>query len=56
MVNFDKVDEMIEIIEDGELQDGKNFNQFAVEFYLESKSLPLSKYLRMQKKTKKCQK
>ncbi|WP_372715265.1 hypothetical protein [Ilyobacter sp.] len=53
MVNFEKVDEMINIIEDGDLKDGKNFNQFAIEFYLESKSLPLSKYLRMQKKTKK---
>ncbi len=53
MVDFEKVNEMIDIIENGDLENGKTFNKFAIDFYLESKSLPLSKYLRMQKKTKK---
>lgn len=53
MVNFERVDEMITIIENGEIESGKNFNKFAIDFYMESKSLPISKYLRMQNKTKK---
>jgi len=53
MVDFEKINEMIEIIASGELPSSKTFNQFAIDFYLETKMVPLSKYLRMKGKTNK---
>ncbi|GLI54865.1 hypothetical protein PM10SUCC1_03800 [Propionigenium maris DSM 9537] len=52
MVDFDAVDKMIDIVESGEIPSGSTFNDFAIKFYLESKALPLSKYLRNKGKTK----
>ena len=52
MVDFTAVDRMIDIIEDGSIPAGTTFNDFAIKFYLESKALPLSKYLRNKGKTK----
>lgn len=52
MVDFDAVDKMIDIVERGDIPSGSTFNDFAIKFYLESKALPLSKYLRNKGKTK----
>lgn len=52
MVDFDIVDELIEVVESGKIPSGSTFNEFAIKFYLESKALPLSKYLRNKGKTK----
>ncbi len=48
MVDFEKVDFMIEIIEKGLVPEGKSFNEFAIEFYLETRTITLSKYLRLR--------
>lgn len=53
MVNFEKIDEMINIIASGEIPKSQTFNEFAVNFYLETKIVPLSKYLKMEGKTNK---
>ncbi|WP_028855684.1 hypothetical protein [Psychrilyobacter atlanticus] len=53
MVNFEKIDEMIKIIASGEISESQSFNEFAVNFYLETKIVPLSKYLKMEGKTNK---
>jgi hypothetical protein len=53
VVNFEKIDEMIEIIANGNIPEGETFNEFAINFYLETKMVPLSKYLRMNGKTNK---
>ena len=53
MVDFKKVDEYIDYIEEGRIPDGMTFNEFAVEFYNESKVIPLSKYLRNKGRTSK---
>ena len=53
MVNFEKINEMIEIISRGEIPESKTFNEFAMDFYLETKMVPLSKYLKMEGKTSK---
>ncbi len=52
MVDFDAVDKMIDIVERGDIPSGSTFNDFAIKFYLESKALPLSKYLRNKGMTK----
>ena len=52
MVDFEVVDKMIDIVEEGLIPEGSTFNDFAIKFYLESKALPLSKYLRNKGKTK----
>ncbi len=52
MVDFDSVDKMIDIVERGDIPSGSTFNDFAIKFYLESKALPLSKYLRNKGMTK----
>lgn len=52
MVDFDAVDRMIDIVERGDIPSESTFNDFAIKFYLESKALPLSKYLRNKGKTK----
>ncbi|WP_297596236.1 hypothetical protein [uncultured Cetobacterium sp.] len=53
MVDFKKIDTMIEYIEEGIIPEGKTFNQFAMEFYLETKTLTLSKYIRLKGKSSK---
>jgi len=52
MVDFDAVDKLIDIVESGDIPSELTFNEFAIKFYLESKALPLSKYLRNKGKTK----
>lgn len=53
MVDFKKVDEYIGYIEEGTVPKGMTFNEFAMEFYHESKIIPISKYLRSRGKTSK---
>jgi len=53
LVNFDKIERMITLISNSEIEEGQTFNEFAIDFYLETRKLPLSKYLRMQNNTKK---
>lgn len=53
MVDFKKVDEYIDYIEAGTIPEGMTFNEFAVEFYHESKVIPMSKYLRSRGRTSK---
>lgn len=48
MVNFDLVIEMIEKVCIGDISRGMNFNDFCVKFYLETKVLPLSKFLKIR--------
>lgn len=52
MVDFKKIDEMIEIIESNQIPEGKTFNEFVIEFFNEVKTIPLSKYLRTKGKDK----
>lgn len=53
MVNFERIDEMIKIIAIGDIPESQSFNEFAINFYLETKIVPLSKYLKMEGKTNK---
>jgi len=53
LVNFEKIDEMIKIIDKGDIPGSQSFNEFAINFYLETKIVPLSKYLKMEGKTNK---
>ncbi|MGL5377408.1 MAG: hypothetical protein ACRCZR_03570 [Cetobacterium sp.] len=53
MVDFKKIDDFIEFIENGTIPENKSFNEFAIEFYLETKTLTLSKYLRLKERTSK---
>lgn len=53
MVNFEKIDEMIETIASGNIPETQTFNEFAINFYLETKMVPLSKYLKMGGRTNK---
>lgn len=53
MVDFDKVDEYIEYIEQGTVPEGMTFNEFAKDFYKISKVIPMSKYLRSRGRTSK---
>ncbi|WP_022819474.1 hypothetical protein [Fusobacterium russii] len=46
MIDFNKINQMIKLIENNEVMEGYNFNDFAVEFYSAVKLIPLSKYLR----------
>ncbi|MBN2838062.1 MAG: hypothetical protein JXM74_04840 [Fusobacteriaceae bacterium] len=48
MVNFDLVIEMVNTICKGDVSNGMSFNEFCVKFYLETKILPLSKFLRLK--------
>lgn len=52
MINFTKIDEMIEIIENNQIPDDMTFNDYVCEFYNEVKTIPLSKYLRSKDKVK----
>ncbi|MGL5126585.1 MAG: hypothetical protein ACRC6U_11495 [Fusobacteriaceae bacterium] len=53
MVDFKLIDQYIEIIENNSVPEGKTFNQFAVEFFKLTQTVPLSKYLRKIDKTTK---
>jgi len=53
VINLERIDEMINIIASGEIPKSQTFNEFAVNFYLETKIVPLSKYLKMEGKTNK---
>lgn len=53
MVNFEKIEEMIDVVATGNIPESQTFNEFAVNFYLETKMVPLSKYLKLQGKTNK---
>lgn len=50
MVDFKKIDEMIEIIENNQVPEGQTFNEFVMDFFNEVKTIPLSKYLRTKGK------
>ncbi|MCJ8342309.1 MAG: hypothetical protein MJH09_05605 [Cetobacterium sp.] len=50
MIDFKKIDTMIDYIEEGTLPENKTFNEFAVDFYSATKSIPLSKYLRSKER------
>lgn len=45
-LDFNKINQMIKLIEDNEVMEGYSFNEFAMLFYNEVKLIPLSKYLR----------
>ena len=47
MINFEKINKMIDLIENNEIAEGVTFNDFAVDFFNEVKLLPLSKYLKI---------
>lgn len=53
MIDFNKLDEYIELIEEGNIPNEMTFNEFAMDFYKEAKIIPLSKYLRNKNKHKK---
>ena len=44
MINFDKINKMIDLIENNQIMEGLTFNEFAIEFYSEVKLVPLSRY------------
>lgn len=46
MIDFNKINKMIKLIEDNEVMEDYTFNDFAIAFYHEVKLIPLSKYLR----------
>ena len=48
MVNFELVIEMVELICKGDIPKGSKFNEFCSKFYVETKLLPLSKFLKMR--------
>lgn len=48
MVNFELVLEMAELIAQGNIPKSMNFNEFCIKFHLETKVIPLSKFLRMK--------
>lgn len=53
MIDFEKIDQMIDYVEKGSVPTGYTFNEFVREFYEATKSLPLSKYLRSKNLTSK---
>ena len=48
MVNFERIEKMIDFINNGKMPENIDNNDFFISFYLETKALPLSKYLRMK--------
>lgn len=52
MIDFKKIDEMIELIENNQVPENQEFNDFVIEFFNEVKTIPLSKYLRTKGKDK----
>ena len=53
MVDFKKIDNMIEIVEQGIIPEGYTNNQFFIEFFNTVQLIPLSKYLRTKGKDNK---
>lgn len=53
MVNFEKIDELINLIENNKIIEGMTFNEFFIYFFDEVKLVPLSKYLNSIGKTSK---
>jgi hypothetical protein len=53
MIDFNLINEYIEIIEKGSLPENFSFNKFCMEFYNLTKSIPISKYLKTIEKTSK---
>ncbi|MBS9775801.1 MAG: hypothetical protein KGV57_01790 [Fusobacterium sp.] len=53
MIDFNKINKMIDLIESNEILEDCSFNEFAIEFYTEVKLIPLSKYLRTNNRIKK---
>lgn len=51
MIDFKLIDSYIEIIEENLVPEGKTFNEFAIEFFKLTQTVPLSKYLRKIDKT-----
>ena len=52
MINFDKINKMIDLIENNQIMEGLSFNEFAIEFYSEVKLVPLSRYLKTNNRVK----
>ena len=52
MLNFEKINKMIDLIEDNQIMEGMTFNEFAMEFYSEVKLVPLSRYLKTNNRVK----
>ena len=52
-MKFKEINKIIEFIEKNEIGEYLNFNQMAKDFYLKTQGVQLSKYLRINKKTKK---
>lgn len=52
MPNFEKINTMIELIENNKIMENFTFNEFAINFYSEVKLVPLSKYLKINNKVK----
>lgn len=50
MIDFKKIDEMIDIVEQGIIPEGYENNQFFIEFFNTVQLIPLSKYLRTKGK------
>ena len=48
MVNFELVLDMTNTISNGQLPKDMNFNDFCTKYYLETKVIPLSKFLRLK--------
>lgn len=46
MIDFNRINQMIALIESNEVMEGYSFNDFAMAFYSAVKLIPLSKYLR----------
>lgn len=46
MINYNKINTMLDLIENNEIMENLTFNEFAMAFYSEVKLIPLSKYLR----------
>lgn len=53
MLDFKKIDEMIEVIEDSIIPEGYTNNEFFIEFFKVVQLIPLSKYLRTKRKDSK---
>ena len=52
IVNFEKINNMIDLIEKNEIMPGLSFNEFAIAFYQEVKLVPLSRYLKTNNRAK----
>jgi len=52
MLNFEKINNMIDLIEKNEIMPGLSFNEFAIAFYQEVKLVPLSRYLKTNNRAK----